>query len=98
MAGQAPVTRRSGKQCFVVRRRACNRRLENAMYHWSRVAVQRDPVSKQRYVQLRNHGNSHARALRGVGDRLLNVLCVMLERQTLYDPNYKISHMTAAVA
>jgi len=29
---------RSGKQCCVIRRHACNGRLQAAIYHWSRVA------------------------------------------------------------
>ncbi len=43
LAGQAPVTKRSGKSCFVHRRLACNKRLAYAMYHWARVAVVCDP-------------------------------------------------------
>jgi len=40
LTGVAPVTKRSGKSCIVVRRQACHNRLANAMYHWARVAVQ----------------------------------------------------------
>ncbi len=96
MSGQAPVTRRSGKSWIVLRRHACNERLRNALYHWSRIAVQHDPISKQRYAELRRRGCSRARALRSVGDRLLYVLCKLLERQTLFVPDYKNSHMVAA--
>jgi transposase len=96
LSGQAPVTRRSGKQCFVMRRRACNKRLENALYHWARVAIQHDPISRSRYTELRSRGHSHGRALRGVGDRLLYVLCTLLERQVLYDPDHPRPQMTAA--
>jgi hypothetical protein len=96
LSGQAPVTRRSGKQCLVIRRRACNKRLENALYHWARVAMQHDPISRRRYAELRRRGHSHGRALRGVGDRLLYVLCKLLERQVLYDPNHAHAQMTAA--
>jgi transposase len=96
LSGQAPVTRRSGKQCFVIRRRACNKRLENALYHWARVAMQHDPISRCRYAELRRRGHSHGRALRGVGDRLLYVLCKLLERQVLYDPDHTRPQMTAA--
>jgi transposase len=39
LCGAAPVTRRSGKSCVVVRRYACNRRLRNATYHWAQNAV-----------------------------------------------------------
>jgi transposase len=88
LSGQAPVTRRSGKSCIVLRRYACNRRLQNALYHWARIAIQHDPVSKQRYAELRRRGHGHARALRTIGDRLLYVLCTLLERQILFDPNH----------
>src|SRR4029077_18625215 len=46
LAGVAPVTKRSGKSCVVVRRQACHDRLANAVYHWARVAVQHDPRSQ----------------------------------------------------
>ena len=36
MSGAAPVTCRSGKACIVLRRLACNKRLEKAVYHWAR--------------------------------------------------------------
>lgn len=94
LAGTAPVTRRSGRQCFVVRRFACNRRLQNAVHHWSRVAIQHDADARRRYDALRQRGHKHARALRTVGDRLLYALCAALKRHTLYDP----SRQAAAVA
>jgi transposase len=96
LSGIAPVTRRSGKTCIVVRRLACNPRLREALYHWARVAVQRDPISCRRYAALRSRGHSHARALRGVADRLLQVLCTLLQRQTLFDPDHKHSPSAAA--
>src|SRR5215216_4848783 len=96
LSGVAPVTRRSGKSCIVVRRHACDTRLQNAVYHWARVAIQHDPISRQRYAELRRRGHSHARALRGVADRLLYVLCTLLQRQVLFDPDYKSSQMAAA--
>lgn len=96
LSGQAPVTRRSGKSCIVLRRYACNRRLQNALYHWARAAMQHDPVSKQRYAELRRGGHGHARALRTLGDRLLYVLCTLLERQVLYDPDHRTPRSVAA--
>jgi transposase len=91
LCGAAPVTRRSGKQYIVVRRYACNKRLQNAVYHWARVATQHDPISRSRYAALRSRGHSHGRALRGVADRLLSVMCTLLRRQTPFDPNYASS-------
>lgn len=84
----APVTKRSGKSYLVVRRRAVNAQLHNAIYHWARVASQHDAVSKAKYKALRARGHRHARALRGVADQLLNVACVMLKNQMIFDPEY----------
>ena len=85
LTGIAPVTKRSGKSIIVVRRYACHRRLAQAMYHWARVAVQRDIRSRAKYAALRARGHSHGRALRSVADRLLNVACAMLRAGTLFD-------------
>ena len=88
LCGVAPVTRSSGKYTLVVRRRAVHPRLREATYHWARVAVQHDPISRRKYDALRERGHGHARALRSVADRLLAVACAMLRDQTLFDPNH----------
>ena len=93
--GSAPVTKRSGKICVVVRRRAVNNRLQTALYHWTRVALQHDRVSRAKYNTLRARGHRHARALRGVADRLLKVTCVMLENQQLFDHDYPKHELAA---
>lgn len=95
LAGVAPVTRRSGKQCFVIRRLACNGRLRSAVHHWSRVAIQHDAAARRRYEALRQRGHGHARALRSVGDRLLYALCTTLRRQTPYDADYHSAQIVA---
>ncbi len=92
LCGVAPVTRQSGKARRVVRRRACQPRLANALYHWSRVATQHDPISQAKYCALRARGHTHGRALRSVADRLLAVACAMLRNGTPFDPG----HVTAA--
>jgi transposase len=88
LSGVAPVTKRSGKSCIVVMRYAAHVRLRNTVYHWARVAIQHDPRSRSRYTALRQRGHSHGRAIRGVADRLLNVACVLLQRQTTFDPDH----------
>jgi transposase len=89
LAGVAPVTRQSGKRRLVSRRLACNRRLQTAVHHWSRVAIQHDAAARRRYDALRQRGHGHARALRSVGDRLLSALCASLKHQALYDANLR---------
>jgi transposase len=91
LSGAAPVTRRSGKTCIVLRRLACNKRLANTLYHWARVATQTDPISRTRYAALRQRGHSHGRALRTVGDRLLALTCTLLQRQVTFDPTHQRS-------
>jgi transposase len=95
LRGAAPVTKRSGKSCLVTRRLACNPRLRNALYHWARVAVQHDSRSRAKYTALRQRGHSHARALRSVGDRLLNVACAMLRNGTKFNPSLESQKMLA---
>ena len=88
LCGVAPVTRRSGKSLIVARRLASHDRLRDAAYHWARVAAQRDPVSRAKYQALRARGHGHARSLRSVADRLLNVACAMLRDTTCFDPRH----------
>ncbi len=59
------------------------------MYHWARVAIQHDPVSRERYAALRARGQRHGRALRTVADRLLAVACAMLRDRTQFDPQHR---------
>src|SRR3989441_1278004 len=84
--GVAPITRQSGKSVLVSIRYACNHRLRNALYHWGRVSAQHDPSTRRHYRALRQRGHGHARAIRGVIDRLLVVLMAMLRTETTYDP------------
>ena len=88
LCGAAPVTKRSGKSRIVIMRYAAHVRLRNTVYHWARVATQHDPKCRARYTAFRRRGHSHGRALRGVADRLLALACVLLQRQTLFDPHF----------
>jgi transposase len=94
LTGVAPVTKRSGRSCMVVRRHACHMRLANTAYHWARTAVQHDSTSRAKYAALRARGHSHGRALRSVADRLLNVACSMLRSGTIFKPS--LPHQNAA--
>ena len=96
LSGVAPVTRRSGKSCIVLMRQACSQRLRDAVYHWSRVAVQCDATCKARYQALRKAGHTHGRALRTVGDRLLEIACAMMRSRSLYDPQRTVRELQAA--
>jgi transposase len=84
-SGAAPVTHQSGKKKVVIMRHACNPRLRNALYHWSRKSILWDPKSKKTYADLRARGKTHGAALRSMADRWLKVLVSMLRNNTLYD-------------
>jgi transposase len=96
LTGVAPVTKKSGKSCIVIRRQACSNRLANAMYHWAFNAMRHDPVSRAKYATLRSRGHSHGRALRSVADRLLNVACAMLKAGTLFKPTCPAQNLEKA--
>ncbi|HVA62983.1 MAG TPA: IS110 family transposase [Terriglobales bacterium] len=86
-SGVAPITRQSGKSRSVAMRYACSRPVREAVYHWSRSSAIYNPAAKAHYARLRARGHSHGRALRGLADRQLRMLCAMLRRRQLYDPN-----------
>ena len=96
LSGVAPLTKQSGRKRQVVMRYACHERLRNALYHWARIAMQKDPLCRAHYHRLRAKGHSHGRALRGIQDRLLRIACAMLSNRTLYDPNYHAKQALAA--
>lgn len=95
-AGLAPVTVASGRVRRVIMRRACNHRLNQAMHCMARIAVINDPAANAHYRQLRAKGHNHNRALRGVADRLLRILCAMLRNDELYDPQHTTRLTSAA--
>ena len=69
-------------------RRACNRRLRQAAYHWGRVSLVYDCPIRAYYDELRARGHTHGRALRSVIDRWFQILMAMLRTGTLYDPSH----------
>ena len=85
--GIAPVTKQSGQRRQVLMRRARSQPLNYALHHWAAIAVLRDPHFKHHYQRLRRKGHHHARALRGVMDRLLSVAVAMLRDRSFYDPS-----------
>jgi transposase len=87
LGGIAPVTKQSGKRRQVLMRRARSQPLNYALHHWACMAVLHDPQFKLHYERLRAKGHSHARALRGVMDRILTIAVAMLRDKTLYEPS-----------
>jgi hypothetical protein len=95
LAGVAPVTKATGKRsghfAQISMRRACNERLRDAVFFWAFASLTRDPRARALYARLRASGHNHARALRGLGDRLLAMLVAMLRKGTIYDASRRLA-------
>jgi transposase len=96
-AGTSPITRASGKHRVVLARYARNTRLADACYRWAFSAVSASPGARAFYDQRREAGDTHHRALRALGNRLVGILHGCLRHGTLYDEHIAWGHrMTAA--
>jgi transposase len=95
LSGAAPVTKQSGKTCFVLRRRACNHNLQDAVYHWARVAIRDDVLMAMLYKQARERGKKHGTAIRIVVDRLLAIMCAALRHRTRYNISFRLNKEAA---
>jgi transposase len=84
-AGTSPITKASGHSRVVLARHARNRRLTNACEQWAFCALKPSPGAKRYYDELRARGKTHRQALRQIGNRLVGILHVCLERGTPYD-------------
>jgi transposase len=84
-AGTAPITRASGTRTIVAARVARNDRLANACTQWAFAALSASPGARRCYDRHRAAGNSHAQALRALGNRLVGVLHGCLASHVVYD-------------
>ncbi len=98
LAGSAPVTRQSGKRLVVGMRHGCHPRLRNALHGAVSCHVRWDPRAREQYQRLKAAGHNHARAVRGVGDRLLRLVVTLLKNGELYDPQRRLLPETKTVA
>jgi len=88
--GSSPVTARSGKYQSVHFRRACNAHLRRALHLASAGAIITCPWARELYDRLKAKGKSHGRALRAVGDQLIEILYAVLRRRRPYDEAYHL--------
>lgn len=97
-AGQAPVTRRSGKSDFVVARRlAHNRYLGAAVHQWAFCSLRRSGWAREFYDEKIKTGKSHHAALRALGNRWLEILWHCLTRGVLYDEAVHVANRNRAL-
>jgi transposase len=91
-AGTSPITKASGKHRVVLARYARNRRLADACYQWAFSAITASPGARAYYDQRREAGDTHHRALRALGNRLVGILHGCLHHQTTYDEHTAWAH------
>jgi transposase len=91
-AGQAPVTRASGKKTVVLARHVRNRRLADALHQQAFCALNASPGARAYYDQLRARGSGHHAALRQLSNRLVGILHGCLKTRTLYNEDTAWAH------
>jgi transposase len=97
-AGTSPITKASGKHRVVLARYARNKRLADACYQWAFSAIGASPGARVFYDRRRAAGDTHHRALRALGNRLVGILHGCLRHQTLYDEHTAWGHQLTLAA
>jgi transposase len=83
-AGTAPITKASGTKRVVAARFARNAHLADVCHLWAFAALSRSPGARRYYDRLRARGKGHNQAVRQLGNRLVGILHVCLERRHPY--------------
>ena len=86
-AGQSPVAIESGKRKVAVFRRACDKRLRNAVCTLANSTRHWHPWAQQIYTNARARGHNHQRAIRTLGAAWLRVLWRCWHNHTPYNPS-----------
>jgi len=84
-AGTAPVSYQSGQIKKVRFRRACQKVLRHTVHLWANLSRAESPWAEAYYRKKRADGQSHACALRCLGQRWLKILWKMWQTGARYD-------------
>jgi transposase len=84
--GTAPVSYQSGQFKKVRFRRACHKVLRYTVHLWADLSRRKCPWADAYYHKKREEGQSHACALRCLGQRWLKILWKMWQTRERYDP------------
>ena len=84
-AGTAPVTKRSGQHRQCHQRWACNKYLRHAIHLFCEQSITRCAWAQIYYKAHRAKGHSHARSLRCLGQRWLNIIHKLWLERKIYD-------------
>ena len=84
--GTAPVTYQSGKVKKAYIRLACHKILRHTVHLWVNLSRDQCPWAQAYYQKKREQGQTHACALRCLGQRWLKILWKMWQTRRPYDP------------
>lgn len=85
LSGIAPVTERSGKQCWVHWRLACPKFVRQTFHEFAGSSIQWCNWAKGYYQDLRDRGKEHHAALRALAYKWIRVLFACWKNRTPYD-------------
>jgi transposase len=85
-AGTAPISYQSGQIRQARLRQACDDFLRATVHLWADLSRRRCPWAQAYYQAHRDKGQSHACALRCLGQKWLKILWKMWQTRTAYDP------------
>jgi transposase len=91
-AGTSPITRASGTRSVALARFVRNTRLADAIDQWAFCALTNSPGARAFYDHRRSLGDSHHKALRALGNRLVGILHGCLRTHTNYDEHTAWAH------
>ena len=91
-SGMSPITRAPGRSHVVLARYARNKRLADACYQWAFATLTASVGARHFYDQRRAAGDTHHRALRALGNRLVGILHGCLRHHTLYNEHTAWGH------
>jgi transposase len=94
-AGTSPVTRQSGRACFVTLRRACNKTLRSTVHLWADLSRKTCVWAEAYYQKKRADGMAHAAAVRCLGHRWMKILWKMWQTGMPYDEALHLKNQTA---
>jgi transposase len=91
-AGTSPITRASGTRHVALARYVRNNRLADAIDQWAFCSLNNSPGARAFYDHRRHLQDSHHKALRALGNRLVGILHGCLHTHTQYDEHTAWGH------
>jgi transposase len=92
-SGIAPVTEKSGKSCWVHRRRACSTFLRQTFHEFAAQSIRFSTWARAYYTQMRARGLQHPAAVRALAFKWIRVLYRCWKDQTIYDEQVHLNSL-----